>query len=140
MNLEKYTLKVQEAVSNASKFARKNENQQVTPAHLLSALLDDSDGVVQSIFKKFSVNLVDFNSILNQKINQLPRVYGGNQGQVYLSPEVTTIFDNAETEAETLKDEFTSTEHLLLSLSDGSSDIAELLNENNITRTPFLCL
>jgi ATP-dependent Clp protease ATP-binding subunit ClpB len=138
MNFEKYTLKAQEAVSAATKFARKNENQQVMPAHLLYALLEDGDGVVTSIFKKYSVNREAFDSALNQKINQLPRVYGGTNGQVYLSPEITKIFDKAEAEAETLKDEFTSTEHLLLSLADSASDIAELLNKNKITRDSIL--
>jgi ATP-dependent Clp protease ATP-binding subunit ClpB len=138
MNFEKFTLKAQEAVSNATKFARKNENQQVTPSHLLYALLEDNDGVVQSIFKKFSTNLEDINSTLNQRINQLPRITSGNDSQVYLSPEISTLFDKAENEAETLKDEFVSTEHLLLSLADGSSDIARLLHKNKITREAIL--
>ncbi|KAA3609971.1 MAG: ATP-dependent chaperone ClpB [Calditrichaeota bacterium] len=138
MNFEKYTLKAQEAVSSATKFARKNENQQISPAHLLYALLEDANGIVNTVFNKYAVDLETFNSSLNQKINQIPRVHGNTTEQVYLSPEISTVFAKAEEEAESLKDEFVSTEHLLLSLSDGSSDIAKLLNKNRITRNNIL--
>ncbi|MCB9058635.1 MAG: ATP-dependent chaperone ClpB [Calditrichae bacterium] len=138
MNFEKFTIKAQEAISEATKFARNNENQQVEPEHLLHGLMADDDGVVNAVIKKYNVPREKLASELNQKINQLPRVYGGSQGQVYLSQQTSRIFEIAEKEAETLKDEFISTEHILLSLVQGRNTIANLLEKYGINQNAIL--
>ena len=136
MNYEKFTIKAQEAITAAGEFARKNENQQIEPIHLLHGLLVDQSGVVPAILKKLNVNIEAFTSKLNQKLNQVPRVYGGAQGQSYLSRPSGNVLDAAEKEATALKDDFISTEHLLLALTN--SDISELLTANGIEKNAIL--
>ena len=138
MNYEKFTVKAQEAIAAAGEFARKNENQQIEPVHLLHGLLDDAQGVVPAILKKLKVNLDGFTSRLNQKLNQVPRVYGGNQGQTYLSRPAAAVLDDAEKEADALKDEFISTEHILLALA--ASDVGGLLAENGVDKNGILAV
>ncbi len=138
MNIEKYTLKAQEALNEASTFARKNENQQIEPAHLLHGLLQDKQGVVGSILHKLGVPEEALTSRLNQKIAQIPRVYGGTQGQVYLSRETANLLDEAEKEAESLKDEFISTEHILVAMTEYDSNMKELLQSFSVNKNAIL--
>ena len=84
------------------------------PEHILLGLLADPQGEAQSILKRFAVDSTFISSDLKQLINQLPRVHVGNGGQVYLSQQTNKLLDNAEKEAEALKDEFISTKHLHL--------------------------
>jgi len=138
MNIEKYTVKAQEALNEASTFARKNENQHIEPEHVLHGLLADKQGVARALLKKLNVNEEDLTSRLNQQINRIPRVYGGTQGQVYLGRETANILDEAEKEAEALKDEYISTEHILVALSEYKSGVKNLLNEFGVNKNALL--
>jgi len=139
MNIEKMTVKAQEALNEAMRIARQNENQSIEPEHLLHGLLVDKDGVVAAILKKNAVQVEAFASKVNQLITQLPRVHGGNQGQVYLARSTNDIIGEAEKEAEALKDEYVSTEHLLIGLAENAEGRAgRLLQENRISKNSIL--
>ncbi|MBU0647580.1 ATP-dependent chaperone ClpB [Patescibacteria group bacterium] len=114
MNLDKYTIKAQEAIAGAQKLARENSSQQILPIHLLDSLINQSDGLVGGLLVKLNVDLDDLRNKVQEKVNVVPKVSEG-AGQ-YLSPDTQRVFDGAEKEAGEMGDEYISSEHLLLSL------------------------
>jgi len=115
MNLDKYTVKAQEALSNAQQMVVTLGQQHLEPEHVLAALLEDSEGLVSTIFKKVGVDPQSVTLQLNRAIEKFPKVYG-TPGQVYASPNFNQMVGNAAKEAQELKDEYVSTEHLLLAI------------------------
>jgi ATP-dependent Clp protease ATP-binding subunit ClpB len=138
MNPDKLTIKAQEAIQEATNLARKNENQQIEPVHLLHGLLNDEQGVVVAVLKKYSIDKKEIKEELSLLINQLPRVYGVNRGQIYLGNQTMNVMDSAENEAENLKDEYISTEHLLLALTSVKSEVEKLLLKYKIDKNSIL--
>ncbi len=137
MNAEKYTRKTMEAIQTAQSMAQENQNQYVTPEHLLYALLDQDGGLIGSIFGKLGVNVDGVLSELDGLIGRLPKVSGGS-GQVYASPETGKVLTLAKKTAEKLKDEYVSVEHLMLALfSEATADVKRLLQDHGVTRTRF---
>ncbi len=118
MRFDKFTIKAQEALQEAQSLAEKHEHQQIEPEHLLLALLGQNEGIVPQIFQKLGVPVSALAAQLEEIINKIPKVYGGGAGQVYISPRLKKVLDNSFQEAERLKDEYTSTEHMLLALSE----------------------
>jgi ATP-dependent Clp protease ATP-binding subunit ClpB len=117
MNLDKFTQKAQEAALDAQRLAGEYSHQQIEPDHLLLALLRQADGVVPQVVAR----LGDANALTGQVEAALagkPKVYGGNT-QVALSRAAADVLNNAEREARTMRDDYTSTEHILLAL-DGA--------------------
>lgn len=135
MNTEKFTLKAQEALQEAKAIAERKHHQQIDVEHLLSALLGQKEGIVIPILQKLGANPAMVASQLEEELNRIPQVTGGGVGQVYISNRLNEIFDMAWKEAERLMDEYLSTEHLLIAISDerrgGSSQI---LQRNGVTR------
>jgi len=119
MRFDKFTLKAQEAVQACQDLADRAGQQHLEPEHLLKALLAQREGIVRPLLQKLEVNLDALNQALEEDLSRLPRVAGA-PGQVYLSPALKQTFDVAWHECERLKDEFVSTEHLLIALSDES--------------------
>ena len=137
MNAEKYTQKTMEAFQTAQKMAQENQNQYITPEHLLYALVDQDGGLIPSIFGKLGVNCDELLSELDTLIGKLPRISGGS-GEVYASPETGKIVSEAEKIAEKLHDEYVSVEHLMLGLfAGGSPAVRQLLQNHGITRSRF---
>ena len=137
MNAEKYTRKTVEAIQTAQSMAQENQNQYVTPEHLLYALLDQDGGLIGSIFGKMGVNVDGVLSELDGLIGRLPKV-SGSDTQVYASPETGKVLTLAEKTAEKLKDEYVSVEHLMLALfSEGTAQVKQLLQDHGITRSRF---
>lgn len=119
MMFDKLTLKAQEAVSNAHQLASEHGQQQVEVEHLLYALLADREGVPASILKKLGVNTGPIKDRLEEEIRKLPRVSGpGATDKLYISQRANAVFNAALKEMKELKDEFVSTEHLLIAISD----------------------
>ncbi len=116
MNLEKFTIKAQDALAEAQRLVMEHGQQQIEPEHILKALLADSEGVVQAIVKKYGVPLPQLEQKLDAAIDKFPRVSG--VGQTYLSQRTNKVLNEAFNEARNLKDEFISTEHLLLAISE----------------------
>ena len=121
---EKLTAKSQEAVQGAQGIAGENGNPEVLPLHLLSALLDDREGIVLPVLERVGVGPQQLQSSLTTAINKLPKVQGGSQPG--LSPAAQKVLEQAFKEADTFKDDYVSTEHLLLALADAKKDPVQL--------------
>src|SRR4028119_781515 len=132
MRFDKFTLRGQEAVQAGTEFAERNQNQQVEPEHLLVAMLGQPEGTVRPILGKLGANA---DAVMNDTvaaINRLPKVTGGQQ---YFSPRTSQIFSAAQKQAEAMKDEFISTEHLLMAIVDEkNSEAARILKSNGVNR------
>ena len=112
-NFERLTVKAGEALQAASNAARQAGNPQIEDSHLLAALLDQEEGIVVPILQKVGVNVARLRSENDAAAARLPKQSGA---QPHLSRELNEVLDRAEQEARDLKDEYVSTEHLLLGL------------------------
>src|SRR3989440_866378 len=115
MRLDKFTLRGQEAIQSAIELAERNQNQQVEPEHLLCAMLDQAEGIIRPLLGKLGANVQVIKNDCEAAVARFPRVQGGQQ---YFSPRLSQIFTAAQKRAEKMKDEFISTEHLLLAIVD----------------------
>ena len=113
---EKLTLKSQEAVQKAQELARDRGQQRLEPMHLLAALLDPDQAVVRSLLTQLGANPAQLLRAAEEGINALPKVSGGG-GDLSLGPDLSRVLDAAQAEADRMKDEFVSVEHLLLGLA-----------------------
>ncbi len=121
---ERLTVKSQEAVQAASGHAAENGNPEVLPLHLMAALLEDREGVVIPVLEKVGVPVEQLLSGVNSAIQKLPKVQGG--GQPGLSAALQKVLEQGFKEAESFKDDYVSTEHLLLALSKTKNDPVQL--------------
>ena len=137
MSTENYTQKTLEAIRDAQALAQEKNNQYLTPEHLLYALLKQDGGLIGSIFSRMGVNCGSLLAELDTKIDEFPKVSGGN-GQVYASPETSKVLTVAEKTAEKLHDEYISVEHLMLGIfAEGDRALKQLLQDHGITRSRF---
>ncbi len=113
---DKFTVKSQEALQVAQGSAAESGNPEVLPLHLMEALLEDREGVVLPVLEKVGVSVQALESAVETAIARLPKVQGGSQ-QTGMSQALTKVLEGAFKEAENFKDEYVSTEHLLLSLA-----------------------
>ncbi len=139
MNLQKFTLKSQEAIENAHQIALNYNNQALEPIHLFAALIQDENGIVPQILKKADVNFPKLKIQVNNLLESLPKV-SGYTSDVYLSPKLNEVFDVAFKEAKSMRDEFVSVEHLLLGLLLVSSNVSELLKGYDVTKDKILVI
>ena len=136
MDLNKLTLKSQEALASAQALAQQRNHQQVEPAHLFGALLAQPEGVVFPLLQKLEASPRSLTNRLEAVLEGLPRVYGGVE--IYLSAAIRTTLETAFKEAEALGDAYVSTEHLLLALLENKDDVSALLTEAGIDRARVL--
>jgi len=134
MNLQKFTIKSQEAIQDAQEIAVSYGNQSIEPEHLLAALIQDSEGIFVPLLQKIGTNVNYVKIKNNDVIGKLPKVSGAGIGNQYLSQTLTQLFDAALKEAQSLKDEYVSTEHLLLALVSGKSQASQLLIGQGVTK------
>ncbi len=127
MRLDKFTIKAQEALQEAQGITEKHEHQQIEPEHLLIALLHQSEGVVPQIFQKMGISIPVTLAQLEEALKKVPKVYGVDSGQIYISPRLKKILDRSLLEAEHLKDSYVSTEHLLLAMTEDQEGAAARL-------------
>ena len=111
---DKFTIKAQEAVQSAVELAGTRGNPQVTPVHLLFSLVAERDGIVRPLLEKIGVDSSQLERIVEAELSHLPKVSGGAQPQP--DQELIAVFEAATAESHTMKDEFVSTDHLLLAL------------------------
>ncbi|MEJ5285564.1 MAG: ATP-dependent chaperone ClpB [Brevinematales bacterium] len=114
MNLSKLTIKAREAVERANEIAISMSHQMLDIEHLLLAMIEQKDGLIVPILQNLEVNFEKLNSLLSDRLSKKPKIYG--VAQTMLSRELNEAFDNATKEATRLKDEYISTEHLLLGI------------------------
>ncbi len=134
MNINKFTEKAQEALVAAQSLAEQMNHSQVEPEHLLLALVEQQEGIVPELLRKMNVDPRAFSSALREELGRLPQAYGGSQPP--LSPRLRAVADAAQAEAARLKDEFVSTEHLLLGIlgETGRNVTTRLLGQHQVTR------
>jgi len=123
---DKFTVKSQEAIQAGNTVAAENGNPELQPLHLLSALLADRDGVILPVLEKLGVPTTQLDARTKEAVTKLPKVAGGSQ-QPGMSQALQRVLDQASKEAENFKDEYVSTEHLLLALAEAKNDGAGLL-------------
>jgi len=123
---EKFTVKSQEAVQAASQLAGENGNPEVLPLHLLAALVEDKEGIIVPVLEKVGVPTAQLRTKTQEALGKLPKV-SGSAAQPNSSAALNKVFERAFKEAEQFKDEYVSTEHLLLALAEQKNDGAQLL-------------
>jgi ATP-dependent Clp protease ATP-binding subunit ClpB len=135
---DKFTVKAQEAVQRASQLASEHGNPEMQPIHLLAALLEDKEGIVPPVLEKIGIGPQGVLSELYQELEKLPKL-SGEAAQPTLSTEVNKLLEQAFKEASNFKDEYVSTEHLLLAIMHLKRDLAQqLLARHGATRDAIL--
>ncbi|MCG6929701.1 MAG: AAA family ATPase, partial [Desulfofustis sp.] len=139
MKFDKFTLKSQEAVQGAQQIAETHENQEITPAHLAKAILEQPDGVVVPTLQKMGVDPSRVLALVNEQISSLPSVSGSGARQIYISQDLKRILDNSFSTASQMQDEYVSQEHIFLAiLRDGKSSLAAKLSQLGVSEKNFL--
>jgi len=133
--MDKLTVKAQEAVQNAQQLAESKGHPQVVPLHLLAALLNEREGIVRPLLDKIGINLGQLTSIIEADLRKLPQQSGG---QPHVSPALMQALNQADQVAETMKDAYVSTEHLLLALTTVNDPAKKILELNGVQQTDVL--
>jgi ATP-dependent Clp protease ATP-binding subunit ClpB len=138
MNLNKYTEKAQEAILASQQLAERAGHPEILPEHLLFALIGQRDGIVPAVLGKMNVDAAKVGAEVQALVDRLPRVQGG--AQPGLSSRLRQVLQAAESEAAAMKDEFTSTEHLLIAMASepGRSAAADWLRRHGVSRDALL--
>ena len=135
MNIDRYTIKGQEAIQAAQSMAERSGHPQLDPVHLLAALLAQDGGLVVPVLQKIGIEPSRLKLEAITSLDKLPKQKGGD---VHLSSELRGVFNAAEDEAKKMKDEYVSTEHLLLALAASRSDAGVLLKNSGASREELL--
>ncbi|NFS27866.1 ATP-dependent chaperone ClpB [Clostridium botulinum] len=142
MNIEKMTLRVQQALSDANVIAVKYNHQQIDVIHVFSALVNQEDGLVPNIFTKMEIQVKSLKDNLDRVIDSMPKVLGegASNAGVYITRKVDEVLIKAEEISKQFEDSYISVEHLMLAIMDveKNGEVAKLLNKYNITRDKFL--
>jgi len=133
MQIDKFTIKAQEAISRAQSVASEYGNQNIDDLHLMAALLEQEDGIVTPVLQKLVVNIGEFKDKIKDLIKKNPKVTG-QSAQVYISQQLNDVLNNSIKEAERLKDEYVSTEHILISMAQSTGKVGQLLKELEVTK------
>ena len=127
MNINKYTIKSQEALQAAIDLARRNGNQSIEPAHLLGSLLSTGDSLMDFLFSKLAVQRARVEEANNTALSHLPKVSGG---EPYLSQSANEVLNKAEDLAREMQDEYVAIEHILMALVTVDSPTARMLKSD----------
>ncbi|NLX18563.1 MAG: AAA family ATPase, partial [Desulfobulbus sp.] len=139
MQLDKFTLKSQEAIQTAQQLAQAGNNQELQPEHLVKAILEQPEGVVVPVLQKMGVNPSIVLKETNDLINALPKVSGSGAGQTYASQAFRNLLEQAFKTAANMQDEYVSQEHLFLTiLADSSLKVTSMLKRLGIDSKNFL--
>jgi len=133
---DKFTIKAQEAVQHAQQAAAEARNTQLTPLHLLKALLQETGGIVTPLLAKIGADSGQIQSMLDSELDRLSTVTGDSQ--LRLATELDQVFTAAQKQADSMKDEFVSTEHLLFGLTQVASKAKDILQVNAVTEKDIL--
>jgi ATP-dependent Clp protease ATP-binding subunit ClpB len=137
-NFNRLTVKAQEVVQSAIEIAQNYNNQIVEAEHILAAIVQESGNVAENIIKKTGGNFNAVKLKVVQLLETLPKVSGTGLGNQQISQTLAKLFDDAAEEAKNLKDDYVSTEHILLSLSNDKGKVGQLLRDNGITYKDIL--
>ena len=134
MHADRFTIKTQEAVRDAGRLAEERRNPQATPEHLLAVLLEQRDGIVPGVLRKLGVGTETIRGPLNAALDGLPTMGEGGEVSGSASSELVQVLRAAEHEMRELKDEYVSTEHVLLSLAGHNSKAGDALRGAGATK------
>jgi len=137
MDFDKFTIKAQEALNEAASIAQKSDHSQIESEHLLLALLRQENGIVTPIIERIGSDAAKLSSDVEALVNKTPKVFG-EAAQVFYSPALSKILAKAEVEASALKDEYVSTEHILIAIAASESKAAELLKKAGVNKDAIL--
>jgi len=135
MRFDKFTIKAQEAVAKAQQSAEQSNHAEITPLHLLGSLLAETDGVFKPLLQKLGADPERLGGIVLSELDRLPKATGTQTG---ISHALNDVFNQAQKEADRLKDEYISTEHLLLALAQVKSDAKEILSVSGVKHDSIL--
>ncbi|MEX0929751.1 MAG: ATP-dependent chaperone ClpB [Balneolales bacterium] len=138
MNLNKFTLKAQEAVQGALEWAADRNHQALEPAHLLKSMISDPESIAVTIIKKMGSSVEVLQGKLDEALKNMPVVKGSSVSGQYMSNETNAIFDKAKKEADKLEDEYISSEHLLLAMAAGKDKTGGILRDQGVTRDKIM--
>jgi ATP-dependent Clp protease ATP-binding subunit ClpC len=141
MRFDKFTERAQDAASRAYEIVQRYSHTQVDTEHLLLALLEQPDGAVPQMLDQMNVDVAAMQARLDAELAASPKVavYGGGVGQIFYTPRIRTVLELAQGEANRIKDEFISTEHIFLAiLSERNTPAARILQEFGINRERVL--
>ena len=136
MNIDKYTQKAQQAIMKAQELAQEYHHQAIEPTHMLLALLSQDEGVAPALVTKVAGSVVALRDELKTELENRPKVYGSGDMQVGLSRQLSEVFSAAERYAKGMQDEFVSTEHILLGLTE--SNEGKRLSQYGLTKEAIL--
>ena len=139
MRLDKLTLKAQEVIQTSQQTAERLGHQQIEPEHLLAAAFELTDGAIPPILGKIGANQGQLRKEIGAALERLPRISGTGYGQAYISPRTKAVLDQAFKEAEQMRDEFISLEHILIAVTEEKEgEAARILASSGITRDSVL--
>lgn len=141
MNAQKFTQKSLEAIQEAQNLAIENNNMQIEEEHLLAALLQQRDGLIPQLLKKMNVDCDAVQQAVKEKISRIPGVTGPGReaGKIYVSTDVDAVLTAAEKEADRMKDEYVSVEHILLAiLNRPNHAVKDVFQRFGIEKNAFL--
>ncbi len=137
IRFERFTERAQDAATRAYEILQRYGHNQVDTEHMLLALLEQPEGVILTILEKMSVDASVMRARLDDVLRASPKaaIYGGGTGQVFITPRVKRVIDLANEEANRLRDEYISTEHIFLAiLAERNTPAAKILTDHGITR------
>ena len=139
MRFDKLTIKSQELIQSAQSLASSHNHQQIEPEHILSAMLNEQQGIARSMLNKLGVSGDDVFRELAEAIDRIPKVSGSAVGEAYISPRTKGILDAAFAEAAKMKDQYVSIEHIFLAISEEKQGkAARILKENGVSKESIL--
>lgn len=139
MNIDKMTLRVQQALNDANVTAVKFNHQQIDLIHLFSALVEQEDGLVPNILTKMGISVKNLKASVNKELDAMPKVLGEGVGSVYITRKVEEVLIKAEEFSKQFEDSYVSVEHLMLAIIEiDNNQVSKILKQYNITKDNFL--
>ncbi|AWK49820.1 ATP-dependent chaperone ClpB [Clostridium beijerinckii] len=140
MNIDKMTLRVQQALNDANVTAVKFNHQQIDLIHLFSALVEQDDGLVPNIFTKMGVQIKSIKDSINKELDSMPKVLGESVGNVYITRKIEEVLIKAEEISKQFEDSYVSVEHLMLAIMevDKNGQVSKILKQYNVNKDNFL--
>ena len=140
MNLQKFTVKAQEAVQKAMDIAASHNHQGIEPPHMVSAFLSDPDSVAVSILRRIGASIDRLRRTADEAMEKLPEVTGASVSGQYLGDELKKVFDRARAEADMMDDEYVSTEHILIGLVESTGAVGQALRDQGASKDQVMAV
>ena len=137
MNFDKFTIKMKEALQGAENLANRYNNSEIGNEHMFLSMLQQKDGIAEPLFSKVGINFQSLLSDAHNLVDRLPKAYGGAVNQT-VSNRLLQVLNNAQSEADKFKDEYVSTEHVILAMLGDEGAVGSLLKRYGVTRDSLM--